>query len=124
MPSRLFRVPDTLQIGSGRHVLRCRYSGVRNIRKIVLMPCRDDGACVSERRDIVPIGGVRGQPLSRPGRIYADRGYDHALLLWHSSARIGGGYRFAHQSGHRIQRATRVRPEPARQTHDRAPMPR
>ncbi|WP_394144785.1 IS5 family transposase, partial [Burkholderia multivorans] len=26
---------------------------------------------------IVPIGGVRGRPLSRPGRVYADRGYDH-----------------------------------------------
>jgi len=26
---------------------------------------------------IVPIGGMRGRPLSRPGRIYADRGYDH-----------------------------------------------
>lgn len=26
---------------------------------------------------IVPIGGVRGQPLSRPGRVYAERGYDH-----------------------------------------------
>lgn len=26
---------------------------------------------------IVPIGGVRGRPLSRPARIYADRGYDH-----------------------------------------------
>jgi transposase len=26
---------------------------------------------------IVPIGGVRGRPLSRPGCVYADRGYDH-----------------------------------------------
>jgi len=26
---------------------------------------------------IVPIGGVRGQPPSRPGRVYADRGFDH-----------------------------------------------
>ncbi|EKS71963.1 transposase [Burkholderia sp. SJ98] len=26
---------------------------------------------------IAPIGGVRGRPLSRPGRVYADRGYDH-----------------------------------------------
>jgi transposase len=26
---------------------------------------------------IVPIGGRRGRPLSRPGRVYADRGYDH-----------------------------------------------
>jgi transposase len=26
---------------------------------------------------IVPIGGKRGRPLSRPGRVYADRGYDH-----------------------------------------------
>jgi IS5 family transposase len=25
----------------------------------------------------VPIGGRRGRPLSRPGRVYADRGYDH-----------------------------------------------
>ncbi|MGQ7841102.1 IS5 family transposase, partial [Burkholderia pseudomallei] len=26
---------------------------------------------------IVPIKGVRGRPLSRPKRVYADRGYDH-----------------------------------------------
>lgn len=26
---------------------------------------------------IVPIGGVRGRPLSRLGCVYADRGYDH-----------------------------------------------
>ncbi|MGF6735874.1 transposase [Paraburkholderia youngii] len=26
---------------------------------------------------IVPIGGRRGRPLSRPRRVYADRGYDH-----------------------------------------------
>ncbi|MDR6503224.1 IS5 family transposase [Burkholderia ambifaria] len=26
---------------------------------------------------IVPIGGVRGWPLSRPARVHADRGYDH-----------------------------------------------
>ncbi|WP_155836895.1 IS5 family transposase [Paraburkholderia mimosarum] len=25
---------------------------------------------------IVPIGGVRGRPMSRPARVYADRGYD------------------------------------------------
>lgn len=26
---------------------------------------------------IVPIGGVHGRPLSRPGHVYADRSYDH-----------------------------------------------
>ncbi|WP_090871853.1 IS5 family transposase, partial [Paraburkholderia diazotrophica] len=26
---------------------------------------------------IAPVGGMRGRPLSRPGRVYADRGYDH-----------------------------------------------
>ncbi len=25
----------------------------------------------------MPIGGVRGRPLSRPARVYTDRGYDH-----------------------------------------------
>jgi transposase len=28
-------------------------------------------------RAIVPVGGLRGRPLSGPGRVYSDRGYVH-----------------------------------------------